>query len=258
MLDALRRHWPEYTIEAAALGFFMMSACFFGVAFEHPSSPLNALLPPFPRRVLTGLAMGATAIAIVYSPFGKRSGAHINPAFTLSFFRLGKIEASDAMFYVLAQFAGAVGGVVVASSLLGHFVSHPSVNYAATVPGTAGVPAAFAAELVMAFVMMTVVLHATNTKRVARFTGLFAGLLVATFISLEVPVSGMSINPARTFGSAVSARSWTTLWLYFTAPPLGMLLASELYRITRGRVLCAKLHHDNDERCIFRCEYRKA
>lgn len=202
-----------------------------------------------------GLAMGATAVAIVYSRFGKRSGAHINPAFTLTFWRLGKIESWDAVFYVASHFVGAVAGVALAVALLGHFVSDPSVNYAATLPGAFGTVPAFAAELTMAFLMMTVVLHATNDKRIARYTGLLAGALVATYITLEAPISGMSLNPARTLGSALPAKLWSSLWLYFTAPPLGMLLASELYRRTRGRVRCAKLHHDNDEPCIFRCEY---
>jgi len=86
---------------------------------------------------------------------------------------------------------------------------------------------------------------------------MFAGLLVMTYISIEAPISGMSMNPARTLGSAFSAANWTAIWIYFTAPPLGMLLAAELYVRPRGpaRVLCAKLHHDNRERCIFRCNY---
>ena len=67
----------------------------------------------------------------------------------------------------------------------------------------------------------------------------------------------MSMNPARTFSSALAAQLWTSLWIYFTAPPLGMLAAAELYRRHYGvhAVICAKLHHHNDKRCIFRCGY---
>lgn len=258
MFRTLSRHWPEYLIEAGLLGVFMLAACAFSVLLEHRDSPVNHAIPPLPRRVLMGLAMGTTAVAIVYSRFGKRSGAHINPAFTLAFWRLGKVAPWDAAFYVGSQFMGAVLGVALALALLGRFVSDPSVNYAATLPGVFGTGVAFAAELVMAFLMMTMVLHATNDKRVARYTGLFAGALVAAFITLDAPISGMSINPARTLGSALPAKLWGTLWLYFTAPSFGMLLASELYRRTRGRVRCAKLHHDNDEPCIFHCEYGQA
>ena len=257
MLESIRRHWPEYLIEAAGLGVFMIAACAFGVALEHPSSPIRELLPAFPRRALMGLAMGATAIAIIYSAWGKRSGAHINPAVTWTFFRLGKIEGWDALFYVLAQFTGGVTGVVIAVVALGALVSHPSVNYVATIPGPYGIPLAFAAEIAMSFLMMSTILFATNQPNLARFTGIFAGVLVFAFITLEAPISGMSINPARTFGSAFNAGLWTALWLYFVAPPLGMALAAEVYRrrSTSMPVRCAKLNHDNDQRCIFRCGY---
>lgn len=260
MLDALKQHWPEYAMEAAELGAFMIAACGFAVLLEHPQSPIHHWIAPFPRRLLMGMAMGATAIAIIYSPWGKRSGAHFNPAVTLTFFRLGKIAPWDAAFYVVAQFTGAVLGVLAATALLGALVSDPTVNYVATVPGAWGLSVAFGAELLMAFLMMSMVLRVTNQPRLARFTGIFAGLLVCTFITVEAPVSGMSINPARTFGSAFPTRMWATLWLYFLAPTLGMALASELYRHQKGlsRVVCAKLHHDNAERCIFRCGYAKA
>lgn len=246
-------------MEASELGVFMIAACLFVVALEHPASPLAELLSPFARRVATGVLMGTTAIVIIYSPWGKRSGAHFNPAVTLTFFRLGKIESWDAIFYVVSQFVGAVLGVVAATALLGGLVAHPRVNYVATVPGRSGIGWAFAAELSMAFVMMSMVLRATNTPRLARFTGIFAGILVATFITIAAPISGMSLNPARTFGSDLSAHVWRGLWLYLVAPPLGMALAAEVYRRQRGdgSVVCAKLHHDDTERCIFRCGYAR-
>jgi aquaporin Z len=104
---------------------------------------------------------------------------------------------------------------------------------------------------------MSVILSISNMEKLARYTGLFAGALVATYITLEAPISGMSMNPARTLGSAFSAHSWTALWIYFTAPMSGMLLAAEVYVRLRGAraVHCAKLHHQNPHRCIFRCGY---
>ena len=204
-----------------------------------------------------GTAMGLTAVALIYSPFGKRSGAHFNPSVTLTFFRLGKIKAWDALFYILFQFAGGIVGVVIASFVLGMLVSHKTVNYAATVPGPKGPTTAFLAELTITFILMTVVLTVSNTKRLGRWTGLFAGGLVAIYISIESPLSGMSMNPARTFSSALGAHQFTALWIYFTAPPMGMLLAAEVYqRMKAGRaVACAKLHHHNNQRCIFRCNF---
>ena len=113
MKNALKNHWQEYAIEAWGLGVFMVSACVFGVVLFHPNSPLislNAML----RNVLMGVAMGATAIGIFLSPWGKRSGAHINPSVTLVFWRLGKVKFYDALFYILAQFAGGILGVLLA------------------------------------------------------------------------------------------------------------------------------------------------
>lgn len=256
MRAALRTHWPEYLMEGAGLGLFMLSACLFGALIEHPGSPVRQVITdPLARRVVMGLAMGLTAVSIVYSPWGKRSGAHLNPSFTLTFYRLGKVEPWDAVFYVMAQFFGGIAGVLVAGAVLGQVLADPAVNFVVTQPGPAGLAVAFVAEMLISLGIMSVVLLVSNTPTVARATGLFAGALVATYITFEAPLSGMSMNPARTLGSALSAGSWTALWIYFTAPPLGMLLAAEIHLRLSGfpRVLCAKLHHQNSARCIFRC-----
>src|ERR1044071_7398337 len=93
LLNALRRHWPEYVMEGVELGLYMIAACAFVVLLQHPRSPVHQAFPdPALRRVLIGIAMGMTAIGIIYSPLGQRSGAHFNPAVTFTFFRLGKVE----------------------------------------------------------------------------------------------------------------------------------------------------------------------
>lgn len=257
-IDVLKLHWPEYLMEAWGLGLFMLLACSFGVLLEHPASPVHQAIPNvFIRRVLMGTAMGLTAILNIYSPWGKRSGAHTNPSTTLTFLRLGKVQPVDAVFYTLSQFAGGVLGTLTAARLFANSIAHPKVNYVATAPGMNGAAVAFAAEAIISFILMSVVLRVSNSGKLSRFTGLFAGALVATFISFEAPFSGMSMNPARSFASALPAQAWTAFWIYFTAPPLGMLLAAELYLRLGGanKVFCAKLHHHNDKRCIFRCNF---
>jgi aquaporin Z len=257
---ALRAHWPEYLLEGVELGLFMASACLFTVLLFHPGSPVvRSIESETVRRGLIGLAMGLTNITLIYSPLGQRSGAHMNPSVTLTFWRLGKIAGADAAFYVAAQFLGAIGGVLLMGALLRPWIAHPAVHYAATVPGMQGLAVAWLAEACIAFILMLVVLTVSNRRRVARFTGLFAGALVACFILVEGPASGMSMNPARTASSAVFAQIWNGLWIYFTAPPAGMLLASQVYAMTfgRGRVYCAKLHHSGRHRCIFRCRFRQ-
>lgn len=248
-------------MEAAGLGLFMLSAAVFGTLLEYPGSPVHQAIPaPWLRRVLMGLLMGSTAIAIIYSPWGKQSGAHINPSVTLTFFRLGKVEPWDAFFYVLSQFTGGVIGLFLVAVVIGAPLAHPSVNYVATLPGEPGPVPAFIAEVFISFLLMFVILRVSNAPALNRYTGLFAGTLVAAYIALEAPLSGMSMNPARTFASALPGRLWMWLWIYFTAPPLGMLLAAEVYLRLNGarKVLCAKLRHDNDKRCIFRCRYMEA
>lgn len=253
----VRSHWGEYAIEAALLGSFMVSACVVTALLEHPGSAARAALPdPLARRALIGLAMGTTAIGLVYSPWGRRSGAHFNPSVTLTYLRLGKIEPRDALGYVLAQCAGGALGVLLGALLLDGRAGHPAVAYAATLPGPAGPAVAFAAEVTISFVLMSVVLRLSNGDH-ARLTGLACGVLVAACITFEAPLSGMSMNPARSLASALFDGRLSQLWIYGIAPPLGMLAAAELHRSRRGatRVLCAKLHHDRASPCIFRCSF---
>jgi aquaporin Z len=260
-LESLRCHWPEYLMEAGELGLFMFSACAFATLLQHPASPIrNVIGSDVLRRVLMGVAMGTTAVAIVMSPWGKQSGAHFNPAVTLTFYRLGKVKAWDAVFYAIAQFLGAVGGVAIAAAVLRGALAHNAVRYAVTIPGIYGNTIAFVAEFAISFGLMLTVLIVSNRETLARYTPYFAGVLVAAYICFEAPLSGMSMNPARTFGSAFHAAYWHALWIYFTAPPLGMLAAAECFlRIRRGVApRCAKLHHANNKRCIFRCGYMSA
>lgn len=244
-------------MEAALLGLFMIAACGLATLLEHPASPLRRALPDADaRRLVMGMAMGITAIRLITSPWGRRSGAHMNPALTLTYLRLGKIAPADARGYVVAQFLGAALAVLAVRALLGTLAGHPAVRFAATTPGASGVAAAFAAEVAISFVLMSVVLVASNDARLAPYTPRLCGALVAAYIALEAPISGMSMNPARSFASALGAGHWTALWVYFTAPPLGMLVAAEAYVRARGahRVRCAKLDHRDAGPCIFRCD----
>ncbi len=252
-----RLHWREAAIDGLLLGLFMLSAGLFGSLLFAPASPAVAALSELARGVLMGLAMGATSVALIYSRLGQRSGAHMNPALTLTFLRLGKIEPRDAALYMIAQPLGGLAGVIAVALLVGESFSAPPVLAVATVPGHGGLGAAFAAELVMAFVLMSAVLQLGNRERWRRFTGLAAGALVALFIVVAAPISGMSLNPARSFASALPSGVWTGFWIYLVAPLAGMLAAAELYVRRRGlaAVLCAKLHHTERHDCLFRCGF---
>ncbi len=257
MSRAFRDHLPEGLAEALGLGLFMVSACLFAVLLEGSGSALKASLPaPFVRRALMGLAMGGTAVGLICSPWGQRSGAHLNPAVTLAFLRLGKVRWEDAALYVGWQAVGGAAGVGAAALLLGPArLSDPGVGWVATLPGAAGVPGAFGGEALISFLLVSTVLAVSSHPRGARLTPWVAGALVALFITFEAPLSGMSMNPARSLASALFAGRWDAFWLYVAAPLLGTLAAAELHLRARGAssVWCAKLHHRNARRCIFLC-----
>jgi len=257
LTDALRKHWPEYLIEGWALGTFMVCAGLVATLLGAPASPVHRALPqPMWRQAAAGIAMGVTAIALIHSRWGKRSGAHMNPAVTLTFLRLGKIRPWDAFFFVIAQILGGVGGVLLVAALAGHAFSDPPVSYAATLPGSSGPAVAFIAEFLISAVLMVTVLSLRAIAPLAPFTGLIVGGLVATYITFESPLSGMSMNPARSFASAAPGMLWQHLWIYLTAPLLGMLAGAQLFLMVAGarRVLCAKLLHPLGVRCIH-CGY---
>lgn len=227
---------PDYAIEAACLALFLVAAAAFTVLLEHPDSPARMLLvDPRLRRALMGLAMGLTAAALIYSPLGMRSGAHMNPAVTLAWLRVGRMRTDHAVGYIAAQFAGGLAGMAVASVLFASYIADASVAWVITRPGDGGRLPAFAAELAMTFVLLSVVLELSSRVRWQKWSGVVAALLVALYITLAAPISGMSINPARSFAPAVFAGQFEDLWIYFVAPPLGAFAAAELHRRRSSR-----------------------
>ena len=255
-MEALRRHWFLYVYEGAELAWFMVAACVATVVLFGVGSPVVGWVPSAAwRRLVMGAAMGGTAVMIIHSPMGKRSGAHFNPAITLTYLWLGKIGVWDGVGYVVGQFAGGVAGVGLVKLAMGRALAQPSVDYAVTVPGIGGTAGAFGAELFMASLLMGVVLVMTNRRGLAAYTSYAVGVLITGYVFFFAPVSGFSINPARTVGSAVWAGVWTAEWVYFVAPLMGMFGAAALYVHWFGieGVLCAKLHAAPSVLCPFEC-----
>jgi aquaporin Z len=241
-------------MEAAALAMFMISAGGFTALLESPRSEVSRfVVDPLLRRSLIGAAMGSTAIALIYCPWGKRSGAHMNPAITLTYLQLGKIPPWDAFYYSWFQLGGGLAGVLITAAALGKAFTAPPVNYVVTVPGPAGPLAALAGEVLIAAAIMLMILMVSNSRRGARYTGLLAGLMIAGYVTLESPLSGFGMNPARTLASALPSGIFTALWIYLLAPCVGMLGAARIFRLVRGQnsVRCCKLHHSATERCIY-------
>lgn len=253
-----RLHWREYLAEGLCLALFMASAVSVATVLQHPDSAVHGWLADHQvdglrARIPMGLAMGLTAMAIIYSPVGQRSGAHMNPAVTLTFAWLGLIERRHVAGYVVAQFAGGLAGLTAAAALLGGRAANPAVHYVATVPGPWGVAGACVAEALMSFLLMSTVLRMSARPDRAHLTGAAAGVLVATFIVVEAPLSGMSMNLARSFASNLLAGETGSLWLYGLAPLVGMLTAARWHVARTGgaALACPKLFHPSHGSCIF-------
>jgi aquaporin Z len=253
--QTLRRHWLEYLIEALFLALFVLSA---GVVAMLREDPLlrDALPSPQARAALAGLAMGLVAVAMIYSPWGRRSGTHLNPAMTLAFWRLRKVGHWDLLFYAVAQFAGGVLGIAAVRAWLA-----PAFAAAGTIPlphgDLAGLALAFALELVLSAAAMLVILLTINHAALYRWTGVVVGVIVALVATWQPPLSAFGVNPARTVVVSLADGRWDAAALGLLAPVLGMLLAVDAYRLLTGReqIACAKLAHNLDGRCIFRCQH---
>lgn len=222
-----------------------------------PGSPVPVIPNGALRRLLTGIMFAGGATAVVYSPLGQISGAHINPAVTLAFWRLGKVPTRDAVVYVVVQFLGALLGAYAAGVAWGALTT--GVQYAVTVPGDGyGWAGALAAETFITFLLVFTIFVCVNKPRIAPKTGLIAGSLVALLVMIEAPVTGTSLNPARTLGPAILAGNYNALWVYFAGPVLGALLAVGAFRGQWGaQTVCAKLYHTEKYPCPFdTCDYR--
>lgn len=243
---AWRRHWPHYAAEAAGLAFFVSCGALLAVVLQHPASPIRQALwdNDLLRRGLQGIGMGLVIVAIVYSPWGRRSGAHINPAVTLAFWQLGKMRPVDAIWYVLAQAIGGLAAAMLMRLLLAPWYGHPTVNYSLTLPVALpyGQRLAFGAEFIITFILMLVLLLALHSRRLKGLAGWLVGILIALYVWLETPYSGMSLNPARTVATAVAAGNYTGLWVYLLAPVLATWLAT---------VLFLRLHHGQELSCAI-------
>lgn len=182
-----------------------------------------------------GVLMGSTALFIFYSPWTAPSGSHINPAVTLAFLRAGRINKNDSIFYILFQFIGGTIAVYLMKLLMGHMLIDLPVNYAVTVPGKAGIGAAFSIELVIAFIMMTMTMFTSSNEILKKYTRIIAGCMVCLYVIIAGPVSGFGMNPARSFASALPSNTWTAAWIYLIVPIVGMMAAVEFFLFIQKR-----------------------
>ena len=250
----LKNHLPEYLAEFFGTAIMMIVGIGAVTFMWSDGSLMRELIPSEPlRRLCTGLLFAGGGTAVVLSPLGQRSGGHLNPAVTVAFWVKGQVATVDALAYVVAQMLGAVLGVWVIAMVGG--AAAQSVQLGITLPGgaySAGV--ALIAEFVITFALMFTILYCVNEPRQAARTPYFAGLLVALLVFVEAPISGTSLNPARSFAPALLTTVFDHFWLYVVGPIAGAVLAVFVYGRTfgaHGRAGCAKLFHTERYRCIF-------
>jgi aquaporin Z len=185
----------------------------------------------------TGGAVGHTGIALAFAfvvatmvyALGHLSGAHINPAVTIGFWSAGRFPLRDVLPYLLAQVIGAVAASGTLRATLG-----PLGHLGATLPSLP-VAAAFAIEALLSFALMFVIMAVATDDRVADgFAGIAVGLTVGFCALTGGPLTGASMNPARSFGPAVVGGVWSGHWIYWVAPVLGMVAAARVYDFLRG------------------------
>jgi aquaporin Z len=178
------------------------------------------------------LTFGLVVLAMIHT-FGDVSGAHFNPAVTLAFAAAGRLAVREVPLYLVAQISGAT----IASLLLRLlFPDDPSLG--ATVPAGSAMQS-FVFELVLTLILMLVILGVSTG---AKEKGITAGIAVGSVIALEAmfagPISGASMNPARSFAPALVSGQFQHLWIYLTAPVIGALLAIPLCIGTRESGCC--------------------
>jgi aquaporin Z len=247
-------HFPEYAAEffgTACLVFFGLSAVVFDFGAESPMA--GWIHNPSLRLLITGLCFAGSGSLVALSPLGRLSGAHINPSVSLAFWLSGKMRGCDFAGYVVAQMLGGMAG---ATALVWIWRgSAASVRNGMTLPG-AGWPLwlVFDFEVALTGLLVFLIFIFVSSKRLLRWTPLMNWLVVATMVWLEAPISGTSLNPARSFGPALLTGVWTSQWLYFVAPPLGGMLglaAFELFTPAWRCLVTGKLVYAPHYRSIF-------
>lgn len=248
-------NWAEYGAEllgTACLVFFGLSAVVFNMG---KGLPMEQLIPNHSIRLLiTGLMFSGSGSLVAISPLGKLSGAHVNPAVSLAFWAQGKMHRHDLGGYIIGQLLGAIAGAALLVFVWGKYAR--SVTNGMTLPGD-GYPLwyVFLAEVSLTCLLVLAIFIFVSNHHLMRWTPFMTWLLVATMVWLEAPISGTSLNPARSLGPALVTRFLQDQWLYCVAPPLGAMLAVGVFRLlTFGQreLLTGKLFHVPHYRCIFK------
>jgi aquaporin Z len=247
-----RFHWRLFLSELIGTALLVLVGLSLVIVMFGTGSPMARLIPSEGfRRLITGFLFGTTGAAIALSLVGKVSGAHINPAVTLTFQLMGKLDFRTTLGYIVAQLIGAVVGSL---PLLLWRDMGESVAFGATTPGPGfGLSTALLGEVITTYAMVSLLAVFLGFRRIRPFTPAIFPPLYAFMVWAESPISGTSTNPARSLGPAVVSGQWDGWWIYWAGPVAGAVLAALACSFLAKRIEVAKLYHfDSDRDRLFR------
>jgi aquaporin Z len=244
--------WRPFLSEAVGTALLVLIGLSLVIIMFGTGSPMPSVLPNERlRRLITGFLFGTTGALIALSPVGRVSGAHINPAVTLGFRFMRKLEWRVAVGYIVAQL---IGGIVGCVPLLAWGALGRSVSFGATTPGAGySTLSALLGEVATTFTMVALLTLFLGFRRIRPFTPAIFPPLYSVMVFLEAPISGTSTNPARSLGPSVVSGEWAGWWIYWVGPLIGMSLALVACSFLASRIEVAKIYHfDSDHDGIFR------
>ncbi len=239
-------NWTEYFCEfiGTAIHVFAGLTGIFLVSFMNTQD--------FIKFFIIGCFFALGLLAVIYSPIGRRSGGHLNPAVTTAFWLNGLMDGLDSICYIIAQFAGALFAAWLAFIVLPwkdpfSTLTIPAMEYPLLL--------SMFIEFVITFTLITMIFSFVSSNNAGKFTGIAAAIYIILVTVLFSTISGGSMNIARTFGTAAMLLSFDFLMVYFTASVLGAFAAYALFKsATKGvKPVCSKLCHKTDGPCLFKC-----
>jgi len=214
-------------------------------------TPMARIVPDgMVRSAITGFLFGCLGGGIALSRVGTESGAHINPAVTIGFWMMRKLDTRAAAGYIVAQMLGAGLGAL---PLLAWGAMGRSVAFGATLPGNGyATSSVLMGEVLTTFALVTTLFVFLAFRHLRRYTPFTMPLLYGVMVPLEGHLSGTSTNPARSFGPSLISGQWDGWWIYWLGPMVGMLVAIVVCNNLARRIEVAKLYHfENDRRRLF-------
>ena len=246
-----RVRWRFFFSELIGTALLVLGGLSVVIVTFGDGSPMPRLVPSEPLRMtLSAFLFGTVGSAIALSWVGRESGAHINPAVTMGFWLMQKLDLRAAAGYIVAQLLGAWLGAL---PLLAWGSMGRSVLFGATVPGEGySTAVVLMGEVVTTFGLIATLCVFLGFRHLRRYTPLVIPFLYAVMVPLEAHISGTSTNPARTFGPAVISGRWDGWWIYWVGPMVGTLIAIAVCISIVRRIEVAKLYHfENDRRRLF-------